>query len=150
MKSFIKFLVIICFLTTSENSLAQLYIKMADSVDVWSAPQQFSFTARTGISGTISARVKFFKKKATTCMLEVEVTNIGTTEFRGWFKVTANQMGELTSTVNSLNGNLQPKYYVKSNLEMRECLPKGAKGKSDLEKCQLCDPKLYFFGNIIK
>jgi len=28
-------------------------------------------------------------------------------------------------------------------------MPKGAKGLNDLDRCKACEPKLYFFGNII-
>jgi len=83
-------------------------------------------------------------------MLEVEVTNTGNTQFRGVFTVTAKEKAALTSTVNSLNGNLDPKYWVKGRLEMRECMPKGAKGFNDLDRCKACNPKLYFSGAIYR
>ena len=135
--------------TLEQNANAQLYIQMADSVGVWSEPQQFTIRAATGIEGVVQVRVKFLKRKSTTGFFEVEVTNIGTTEFRGVFHLSAKEMGAIPN-VNNLSGNLKPNYYVSGSLEMRECWPKGAKTMTDIERCKACKPKLYFAGNIIK
>jgi hypothetical protein len=143
------FCLVVLSMIISFSAKAQQFIQFGDSVDVWSKPQQFTFKDRTGIEGTVMARVKFFKRKATTCMIELEIKNIGKTEFRGIFKVTANEMGAL-SNVNAMSANLKPNYYKSTKLEMRECAPKGAKSMGDLERCKACNPKLYFAGNIIK
>lgn len=149
-KAILKFsIVALIFLAFTPSVKAQLYVKMADSVGVWSEPQQFTYKAATGIEGIIKVRVKWLKRKSTTCFYEVEVTNIGTTEFRGVFHLSAKEMGAIPN-VNNLSGNLKPNYYVSGKIEMRECWPKGAKGMSDIERCRACNPKLYFAGNIIK
>lgn len=144
-----RFILLLLLMTSSYSGKSQLFLQFAENPEEWSTPQQFTIRDRTGIEGKIEVSVKFLKRRATTCMLVLDVKNIGNTEFRGSFKVTANEMGAL-STINSMNTNIKPGKSSAAKLEMRECLPKGAKGKSDIQRCMMCRPKLYFAGNIIR
>ncbi len=146
----LKFLILFFIaLAFAQKATCQLYVQMSDSAGVWSKPQQFTYKAATGIEGTVQVRVKWIKRKSTTCFYELEVTNVGSSEFRGVFHLSAKEMGAIPN-VNNLSGNLKPNHYVSGKIEMRECWPKGAKTMTDIERCMACAPKLYFAGNIIK
>jgi Tfp pilus assembly protein PilZ len=143
MKSYLKSLIVLAatallFISTN-NVQAQIFqVELADSVNKYSAPQDFMVFGQL-----VKVRTKLIKHFGTTCMFEIEITNKSEKELsrRVGFASKYGKKNEVYE-VNSAMVRLKPNYYAVYKLEMRECFKKGK--KNPIESCMTCDPRLGF------
>lgn len=130
---------VLLFISSSSKVQAQVFpIILADSVEKFSQPQQFLVSGQL-----VKVRTKLIKHFGTTCVFEVEVTNISEKDLKKsmGFVSTNGNANEIYS-VNSASIRLKPNYYAVYKLEKRECLKRGK--KNPIESCMACNPRIGF------
>jgi hypothetical protein len=138
-------LIISFFLFQQTSSNAQAYLPLADKVNEWSEPQ-VRFIAGEG-TPKIKVRSKLIKHYGFTGVFEVEITNLSNRTLSSTFalKTTKGDLNDNKIHVNnSYQLNLKPDYRATYKMELRECVPKGARKKDDIEKVKFCNPLLLF------
>ena len=142
----LKFVFILSLLLLQRTSInAQADLPLADKVGEWSQPQT-RFIAGEG-TPKIKVRTNVIKHYGTTGVIEVEITNLSKQTLTTTFGLKTPK-GDLNDNKihvnNSYNLNLRPDYKVTYKMELRECLPKGARKMDDIEKIKACNPLLLF------
>ena len=142
----LKFLfALLLFLFQQTSTNAQAYLPLADKVDEWSEPQIRSIAGE----GTpkIKVRSKLIKHYGFTGVFEIEITNLSKQTLSSTFALKTPK-GDLNDNKihvnNSYQLNLKPDYRATYKMELRECVPKGARKKDDIEKVKVCNPLLLF------
>lgn len=130
------------------KSNAQTALPLADSLDKWSEPVE-RFIAQEG-TPKIRVKSKVIKHFGTTGVIEVEIKNISDRTLTAAFglKVTRGDANDnLIHPNNMYQLNLKPNFKTTYKMELRECLPKGARKMDDIDKCKACQPRLLFIWN---
>jgi hypothetical protein len=133
------------FLLLQASTNAQAYLPLADKVDEWSEPQ-VRFIAGEG-TPKIKVRSKLIKYYGFTGVFEIEITNLSKQTLSSTFalKTTKGDLNDNKIHINnSYHLNLKPDYKATYKMELRECIPKGARKKDDIEKVKVCNPLLLF------
>ncbi len=138
-KLFLKCCLFTLLIFASYKSNAQQLLLAAEA-DVWGEPQKINLTG----GGTIQLRTKFLKHYGTTCVFEVEFTNVGTKPVKETCQmVSNNSSGMYTHWASDIR--LAPGEVAVYQMEKRECKINMKKSKQkDIAKCAACAPAMYF------
>lgn len=126
-------------LLAAYTSHAQQLVLAAEA-DIWGEPQKINLTG----GGIIQLRTKFLKHYGTTCVFEVEFTNLGTKPVKETCQmVSNNSSGMYTHWASDIR--LAPGEIAVYQMEKRECKINMKKSKQkDITKCAACAPAMYF------
>lgn len=136
---FLKSCLFTFLMLAAYTSHAQQLVLAAEA-DVWGEPQKINLTG----GGTIQLRTKFLKHYVTTCVFEVEFTNLGTKPVKETCQmVSNNSSGMYTHWASDIR--LAPGEIAVYQMEKRECKINMKKSKQkDITKCAACAPAMYF------
>ncbi|TZF81459.1 hypothetical protein FW774_18020 [Pedobacter sp. BS3] len=143
-KTLVATAILLFAITYSSNAqLAPLNMPQSDTS--WSAPQTMVLKSHWGGTQEVEITCKLIKHYGTTGKFEVQITNKGPKKLTGYVGLV---MGGGWKDLNYNNlahfNRLGANYWIRFNLELRGCLPKGRSKMTDLEKCKACMPHIGF------
>jgi hypothetical protein len=138
-KKFLQLLMVIGVLLITNTSKAQQLL-LPTEADVWGEPQKINLT--TG--GTIQLRTKFIKHYGTTCVFEIEFTNLSTKAIKETCQlISNNSSGMYTHWATDLR--LAVGEVAVYQMERRACKMNLKKSKQkNITKCADCAPAIFF------
>lgn len=124
-------------------------LPMPESDTVWSAPKIMTLKSRNGTTQTVQVKSKLVKHKGTTGFIEVEITNQGPKKLTGYVTLVVgddnmDKVKDISYNNSTRISYLGNNYWIRYTLQLRECLPKGRKNMTDLQKCVACNPYIGF------
>lgn len=142
-KSIITLCLMIFGIMTAHAQLAPL--NLSNNPDEWSTPQKFTLADSYGHRQEVEITAKLVKHKGTTGFIDVKIINYGPKDIVRMYVSLVKGPVDAKNFDGVLYNNsglysIRKGFNTTLKLQLRECLPKGARKMTDLEKCKACQP----------